>query len=59
MSRDAVVVVVNRLRAEYPRRNPSSPDICRDLALLQSVEIASGTHPASYSLGTGGIACGD
>jgi hypothetical protein len=36
----------------------SIPDAARHFSLFHSVQIGSGAHPASYTMGTGGEAAG-
>jgi hypothetical protein len=51
---DCVVSVVTRLRAGRQRNRASIPGRGSGLSLLQSFQIDTGAHPASYWMGTGG-----
>jgi hypothetical protein len=51
-SRDSVVSIVTKIRAG--RCGVRIPAMGRDLPLLQDVQTITGTHPDSYSVGSGG-----
>ena len=53
-SRDSSVIIVTRLRAVQLRNRVRFPEEVRDLCHLRNVQTGSVTHPASYSVGTGG-----
>ena len=51
-TRDSVVAIVTKIRAG--RCGVRIPVMGRDLPLLQDVQTVTATHPASYSMGSGG-----
>jgi len=50
--RDSVVAVITKIRSG--RCGVRIPAMGRDLPLLQDVQTDTGTHRASYSVGSGG-----
>jgi hypothetical protein len=48
------ISTVTRLQTGQPKnRGVRIPEKARDFSLLQNVQTGSGSHPVSYSLGTG------
>jgi hypothetical protein len=51
-SRDIACCVLNRLRVVQPRNRVSNNGKGSNFIIFQSINTVSGTHPASYSVGT-------